>query len=159
MPSNQTKTTIETSPQLPTATILLVEDNVHVAELICLLLQEAGYITQHTATVRGALALAVAKPPTLFLLDVDLPDGNGFDLCRQLKATQITSQVPVIFCTGRSDARAEALAAGGVDCVQKPGDVFELPVRVQRALDQFVPHPGSKSNLVSNPTACTESYE
>jgi DNA-binding response OmpR family regulator len=151
MTLNKTKTTNETpAHQLP-ITILLVEDNVHVAELICLLLQDAGFETRHAITVREALILAVAHPPALFLLDVDLPDGNGFDLCRQLKGHPLTVKIPVIFCTGRADARTEALAVGGVDCVNKPGDVFELPVRVQRALDHHISHPESKSNNVSNP--------
>jgi len=148
---NQTKTTNETPAQPSTATILLVEDNVHVAELICLLLKEAGFATQHTITVREALVTAVAHPPALFLLDVDLPDGNGFDLCRQLKEHPVTRKIPVVFCTGRVDARIEALAAGGVDCILKPGDVIELPVRIQRALDQLPAQPQPKPTSTSNP--------
>ena len=157
MPFNQTKPTNETPTQPPTATILLVEDNVHVAELICLLLKEAGFATQYTTTVGHGLLLAVTQPPDLIVLDVDLPDGNGFDLCRRLKAHQTTAGIPIIFCTGRADARMEALAAGGMDCVQKPGDVFELPVRVQRELDRLASNHGSKSNSVSNPASRSES--
>ena len=157
MTSNKTKTTNETPAHQFPVSILLVEDNLNVAELICLLLQEAGFETQHTTTVREALVLAVTKPPALFLLDVDLPDGNGFDLCRRLKAHPVTARIPIVFCTGRVDARPEALAAGGIDCVQKPVDVFELPVRVQRALDQLVSHP--ESNNRSNPTSRPTSYE
>lgn len=151
MSLNQSKTTTETPTQPPTATILLVEDNVHVAELICLLLQDAGFETRHGATVKEGLRLLSSHPPDLIVLDVDLPDGNGFDFCRQLKANPTTAPVPVIFCTGRADALTEALAAGGVACVQKPGDVFELPVRIQRALDHLASNPASKSNGVSNP--------
>jgi DNA-binding response OmpR family regulator len=151
MSLNQSKTTTETPTQQLPATILLVEDNVPVAELICLLLQEAGFETRHATTVKDGLRLLTSHPPALIVLDVDLPDGNGFDLCRQLKANLSTATVPVIFCTGRPEARAEAFAAGGVDCVHKPADVFELPVRVQRALDHLGSNPASKSNGVSNP--------
>jgi DNA-binding response OmpR family regulator len=148
MSPNQSKTTTETPP---TATILLVEDNVHVAELICLLLQDAGFETRHATTVAEGLRLLQSHPPALIVLDVDLPDGNGFDFCRQLKANPTTAPVPVIFCTGRADARAEAFEAGGADCVTKPGDVFELPVRIQRALDHLGSNPASKLNSISNP--------
>lgn len=152
-----TKTTIETPTQPVPVTILLVEDNVDVAELICLLLQAAGFATRHAASVREALVLAVAQPPALFLLDIDLPDGTGFDLCRCLKAHPVTTNVPVIFCTGQPDAWAEALAAGGVDCVVKPGDVMELPVRVQRALDHLASTSGQKPGNGSNPMTRSES--
>jgi DNA-binding response OmpR family regulator len=157
MPFNQTKPTIEKPTQPPTATILLVEDNPNVAELICLLLQESGFETRHATTVGQGLLLAVTQPPALIVLDVDLPDGNGFDLCRRLKANPTTASVPVIFCTGRADSRAEALAVGGVDCVHKPGDVFELPVRIQRALDHHASSLGPKSNIVSNVVRRSES--
>lgn len=157
MKLNKTETTNEPPAHQFPVSILLVEDNLHVAELICLLLQDAGFETQHTTTVREALVLAVAKPPALFLLDVDLPDGNGFDLCRLLKAHPVTTNVPVVFCTGRPDARAEAFTAGGVDCVVKPGDVIELPVRVQRALDRVGPNSGKKSNDGTNPMTRSES--
>jgi DNA-binding response OmpR family regulator len=149
MSLNQSQPTTKTQTQPSPATILLVEDNLPVAELICWLLREAGFETQHAATVGQGLLLAVTRPPSLIVLDVDLPDGNGFDLCRRLKGHPVTGQVPVIFCTGRPDARTEALAAGGVDCVAKPGDVFELPVRILRALDQLSSDPEATSN--SNP--------
>jgi DNA-binding response OmpR family regulator len=150
-------TLAETPTQQLPATILLVEDNVPVAELICLLLQAAGFETRHAATVKEGLRLLMSQPPALIVLDVDLPDGNGFDLCRRLKANPTTASVPVIFCTGRPEARAEALAAGGVDCVHKPGDVFELPVRIQRALDHHASSLGPKSNIVSNVVRRSES--
>lgn len=159
MSLNKTKTTTETAAQPPTATVLLVEDNIHAAELIALLLQEAGFKTQHTTTVGQGLLLAVTQPPSLILLDIDLPDGTGFDLCRRLKAHPATRQVPVVFCTGRAESRAEVLAAGGVDCVTKPDEVIELPVRVQRALDNLASNIDLQSKLVSNPTTSSESYE
>jgi sigma-B regulation protein RsbU (phosphoserine phosphatase) len=132
MTSNKTITTNETRPH----TILLVEDSLPAAEWICWLLKEAGFETQHATTVGQGLLLAVSQTPALIILDVDLPDGDGFSLCRRLKAHPATVNVPVIFCTGRVDAGAEALAAGGIDCVHKPLEVVELPARILRALDQ-----------------------
>ena len=133
------------------ATILPVEDNEDVASMICLLLQQAGFQTRHAATAGQGMLLGVTQPSSLFLLDVDLPDGDGFCLCRQLKAHPVTGGVPVIICTGRPDALAHALAAGAVDCVSKPDEVMELPVRIQRALDCLRSDKNPKPGSIRNP--------
>ena len=114
--------------------ILLVEDNLEVARLLCELLRVAGYTVRHATTASEGLLLGLSQPPSVFVLDVDLPDADGFQLCRALKADPRTAAIPVVFCTGRLDAHSLAQAAGGVDCLSKPFEVLELPERLRRAL-------------------------
>lgn len=120
----------------PTAphTVFVIKDDPDVAELLCLLLQDAGLRTIHAGSAAEGMNRAVTEQPNLILLDVDLPDGNGFDLCRRLKTQAVTSKIPVVFCTGRPDARQEALAAGGVDCLLKPEDMTRVARRVVQLL-------------------------
>lgn len=127
----------ETETPFPGAqtTVLVVEDNLDIAELLCLILNESGFRTRHAATAAEGKLLALAEPLSAFVLDVDLPDSDGFQLCRWLKSNPTTSRTPVIFCTGRLNAMQDALAAGGVDCVAKPNEVMSLPLRIRQAID------------------------
>ncbi len=89
-------------------------------------------------TAAGAAGLEAARRenPDLILLDVDMPDMSGFDVCRELKADRDLCMVPVLFLSGSNDAedKVHGLDLGGVDYVTKPFDVFELRARVRAAL-------------------------
>lgn len=92
------------------------------------------------AAINGMMALKIAekKPPDLILLDVRMPQMDGYEVCRQLKANPITASIPVIFLTGESDAasEADALDAGAVGYVTKPIDPAILLTRIDACLNQ-----------------------
>ena len=85
---------------------------------------------------QAGLAAARSEHPDLILLDVDMPDISGFELCRQLKTDPDLSLIPVIFLTGSTSTadRVKGLDIGAVDYVTKPFDAFELRARVRAAL-------------------------
>ena len=84
----------------------------------------------------AGLALAHTEQPDIILLDVDMPDMSGFDVCKALKADGDLSMIPVIFVTGSTDTsdKVRGLDLGAVDYVTKPFDAFELRARVRAAL-------------------------
>jgi putative two-component system response regulator len=68
--------------------------------------------------------------PDVILLDVDLPDLSGLELCRQLKAGPQTAHIPIVFCSGNDDARPRALLLGAADYFEKPPDLTQLAQRL-----------------------------
>lgn len=117
----------------PRQTILVVEDESSIAETIVYALETEGFSVRWKTTGRDALAVASAEPITLAVLDVGLPDMNGFDLCREL---QRRTTVPVIFLTARSGEvdRIVGLELGADDYVAKPFSPRELTARVRAVL-------------------------
>ena len=92
------------------------------------------------AATTGSHALAIcrsADPPGLLLLDVVMPGIDGYEVCRQLKESPATAQIPVIFVTGNARVEDEerCLALGGVDCLAKPIRVALLLRRVETQLE------------------------
>jgi CheY-like chemotaxis protein len=102
-------------------TVLVVDDD----ELMRWLMEEAlggSFRVVLAESGEDALALARTACPKAVVLDVDLPGISGFETCRQLKASDATAQVPVVFVSGSESAedRSQALAAGGEDLLVKP---------------------------------------
>lgn len=113
--------------------ILLVEDESAIAETVIYALQADGHQVEHRLTARDALAAATAVGFDLAILDVGLPDLNGFALCAQLRAQRL---LPVIFLTAR-DAESERVLGfelGADDYVPKPFSPRELAARVRVVL-------------------------
>ena len=92
------------------------------------------------AAVNGMMALKIAekKPPDLILLDIRMPQMDGFEVCRRLKANVTTAAIPVIFLTGESDAasEADALEVGAAGYVTKPIDPDTLLAKINACLNQ-----------------------
>ena len=84
-----------------------------------------------------ALMIATADPPDLILLDVLMPEMDGFAVCQQLKSNPITSEVPVIFISGLDELvdKMRGFEAGGVDYITKPFRIEEVRARINRHLD------------------------
>jgi putative two-component system response regulator len=82
------------------------------------------------AAINGMMALKIAekKPPDLILLDIRMPQMDGYEVCRRLKANEVTASIPVIFLTGESDTASEtdAFEAGAVGFLTKPIDPVSL---------------------------------
>ncbi|HEY6779950.1 MAG TPA: response regulator transcription factor [Thermoleophilaceae bacterium] len=114
-------------------TILMVEDEQSITEPLAEALAREGFDTEVAGTVAEALELAGRIEPDLVLLDVMLPDGSGYDVCRELRRT---SQVPIIMLTARGEEtdRVVGLELGADDYVVKPFSARELTARVRAVL-------------------------
>ena len=93
------------------ARILIVEDLSDLAMCMELFLNGAGHQVTIAPTARHAFELLADRSFDLVLMDVDLPDGNGFDICRWMRQNAATAMVPVVFCTGRDPAETNLRAA------------------------------------------------
>jgi two-component system, OmpR family, phosphate regulon response regulator PhoB len=112
--------------------VLIVEDEPDVARLLEFHLRSAGFDVDTVATVRDAHARIVADAPMVVVLDVMLPDGNGFDLCHGWRSQPETRDLGVLMLTARADAddRITGLEVGADDYVSKPFIVREVVLRV-----------------------------
>lgn len=109
--------------------ILIVEDEPAIADTLIYVLNSSGYQTEHVGLLQTALVRLQTDLFSLAILDVGLPDGNGFDLCRQLRRF---SDIPVIFLTAHGDEidRIVGLEIGADDYITKPFSPREVATRV-----------------------------
>jgi two-component system cell cycle response regulator len=116
--------------------ILLADDSATVRALARMELEGAGFEVVEAADGEEALRLALAAPPDVVLLDIEMPVMDGYACVQALKAESSTTHVPVVFLTGRggADDLARALKLGGHDYLRKPPDPTELLARVNAAL-------------------------
>ncbi len=114
----------------PGARILVVEDDPRICDVLEYALKADGYSVRTTQRGREAVTLCQTNSPELIVLDVGLPDIDGFEVCRQIRAF---SDVPVIFLTSRGDEinRVVGLELGGDDYVAKPFSTRELLARIK----------------------------
>ena len=114
--------------------VLVVDDEPNIRELVQVALKFHGCSVTTAATGRDALRQAEAARPDLIVLDVMLPDMDGFEVCRRLRTAG--NEVPVIFLTARdtSSDTVTGLAIGGDDYVTKPFSVEALVARVRAVL-------------------------
>lgn len=112
--------------------ILIVDDTLESLKLMADLLISEGYSVRPTNDPQLALQSAVAKLPTLIILDVRMPGMDGFELCQRLKQEESTASVPVIFVTSLDDKseKVKGFEVGGVDYITKPIQPEEVLVRV-----------------------------
>ena len=116
--------------------ILIIDDSADARALAKARLAQEGHEVLFAAEGAEGLEIVRRETPDLVLLDVDMPDLGGFEVCRLLKDDAATSSIPVIFLSGSGDAgdKARGLDLGAVDYVTKPFDAFELRARVRSAL-------------------------
>jgi two-component system alkaline phosphatase synthesis response regulator PhoP len=122
--------------------ILVVEDEVSVASLMTFLLTRAGYDVQVAFRGRQALELAQREKFGLITLDVDMPGLNGFEICRELRQQDVSSQTPIVFVSGRADeaSRQKAFALGASDFIEKPFPADDFICRIDSfARTEFCP--------------------
>ena len=115
------------------ANILIVEDEPAIADTLVYALRTEGFAPEWCATGRAGLEALAAKPFALVVLDVGLPDGSGFDVCKTIRKS---STVPVLFLTARNTEldRVLGLELGGDDYLVKPFSPRELTARVKAIL-------------------------
>ena len=125
------------NPEVPTPTkVLVIDDSEPIHKLVAARLRPEGLEVVCELDGERGIERAVSDPPDLILLDVELPDLDGFEVCRRMKEHPATRDVPIIFLTGTTstDSKVRGLDLGAVDYVTKPFDQVELRARVRAAL-------------------------
>jgi sigma-B regulation protein RsbU (phosphoserine phosphatase) len=118
------------------ASILIVDDTPANLRLLSQMLAEQGYRVRPVPDGTLALAAARAEPPDLVLLDVRMPEMDGYEVCEHLKAEAQTCDIPIIFISAldATQDKVRAFTAGGVDYVTKPFQIEEVLARVETHL-------------------------
>lgn len=126
----------------PTGRLLVVDDEEGIRSMLTMALEFLGYQVTAAATGRQALQAVTRHDPDLILLDVNLPDLGGFEVCRTLRDRG--NAVPVLFLTGLGgvDDRVRGLDMGGDDFVTKPFELKEVAARVRALLRYLMENPG-----------------
>ncbi|MEP7286832.1 MAG: hybrid sensor histidine kinase/response regulator [Chloroflexota bacterium] len=117
----------------PTTSILVVDDVPANLELLTGMLKKQGYRARPALSGAIALKSARAAPPDLILLDISMPDLDGYQVCEQLKADELTHEIPVIFLSAFNETtdKVRAFEVGGVDYITKPFQFEEVMARVE----------------------------
>ncbi len=129
-------------------TLLVVEDEDSIRELVSTALRFKGFAVTSAASGRDALVEARNAPFDLLVLDVNLPDLDGFEICRKLRADG--NSVPVVYLTARddpADLRA-GFTGGGDDYITKPFSLEELVLRIEAVLRRTLGQDEERSRLV-----------
>lgn len=118
------------------AQILVVDDNPNNLRLLSQILGERGHRLRAVTSGARALASAEIYPPDLILLDIRMPEMDGYEVCQKLKSSDKTQEVPVIFISALDEIqdKVKAFATGGVDYITKPFQVEEVVARVETHL-------------------------
>lgn len=116
--------------------ILIVDDMPDNLRLLSTMLTSHGYHVRKAINGHLALQGAQISPPDLILLDINMPQMNGYEVCEQLKLSEKTKDIPVIFISALDDVleKVKAFQVGGVDYITKPFQVEEVLARVQNQL-------------------------
>jgi DNA-binding response OmpR family regulator len=120
------------------ATILVVEDEASIASFVSLYLKNAGYTVRAVATGGAALNHVAAEMPSLIILDLNLPDMDGIEICRRIRKS---SDVPILMLTARDEDvdKIIGLEVGADDYLTKPFNPRELVARVKSVLRRSTP--------------------
>lgn len=118
------------------AGILVVDDTPANLQVLAGMLKERGYKVRPVPGGKLALQAARRDPPDLILLDINMPDMNGYEVCERLKADDRLKRIPVIFISALTEQldKVKAFATGGVDYITKPFQMEELHARVETHL-------------------------
>lgn len=116
--------------------ILIIDDQPNSLHLLTNILSDRGYEVSSAISATKALKTLAAFVPDLILLDVKMPEMNGYELCQKLKAEPKTCEIPVIFISALDDTidKVKAFAVGGVDYITKPFHVEEVLARIENQL-------------------------
>jgi DNA-binding NtrC family response regulator len=116
--------------------VLIVEDSPPQVALAQGLLRDMGTRIAVAETAQAALAAVAREAPDAILLDLQLPDGSGFDLMRRLRAEGVEAAIIVVTANGSVGAAVEAMREGAYDFVEKPIKPDDLRIAMNRALEQ-----------------------
>jgi DNA-binding response OmpR family regulator len=121
-----------------THSILVVEDETSIASFVSAYLKNAGFAVRTATTATEAVAALASEPPSLIILDLNLPDGDGVELCHGIRRS---SDVPILMLTARDDDvdKIIGLEVGADDYMTKPFNPRELVARVKSVLRRATP--------------------
>src|SRR4026208_1491003 len=116
--------------------VLIVEDDRDIADLLARYLGKAGFATEQLSSGRDAIKAINENPPELLILDVMLPQMDGMEICRAVRANEKTAAVPIIMLTARGEEsdRIAGLELGADDSIAKPFSPNELVARARAVL-------------------------
>jgi CheY-like chemotaxis protein len=135
--------------ELAQTTLLIVEDDLDVAEMLKAFFQYQGYEVLAANWGEDGLLICQSRPVNLVVLDIRLPDIDGFEVARRLRTNRRTRELPIIFLTEQRERteRLRGLALHADDYITKPFDVQELSLRIHNALERA--RRGSLTNPVT----------
>ncbi|MBN1487445.1 MAG: response regulator [Anaerolineae bacterium] len=124
-------------PDTSKADILIVDDTPNNLRLLSQMLSQHGYKVRAVLNGSRALSAVQSTPPDLILLDVMMPEINGYEVCERLKADPKTRDIPIIFISaiGSTEGKVKGFNVGGVDYISKPFQLPEVLVRVETHLN------------------------
>lgn len=111
--------------------IHILEDDQEIRNIIEILLEEEGYEMQLSSSFADLKKNIQDAMPDLFLLDVMLPDGNGADICRDLKEDMFTKHIPIIVMSAQNNSEKKAVEAFADDYISKPFDINDVLARIK----------------------------
>jgi signal transduction histidine kinase/DNA-binding response OmpR family regulator len=116
--------------------ILVVDDTLDNLRLLAKILESRHYAVLKSLNGRMALQAAQRNPPDLILLDINMPEMNGYEVCQQLKNSEVTAHIPIIFISALDQVndKVRAFEMGGQDYITKPFQELEVLARVQNQL-------------------------
>lgn len=122
------------------ATILIVDDAIINIGLLEDILEDLGYETLSATSAAEATSILTEKLPQMVLLDIMMPDVNGYEFCQMLKENPHTRDIPVIFVSAAEsdDEMEKAFEIGGVDFIRKPFNMIEIKTRVSTHLNIYL---------------------
>jgi two-component system alkaline phosphatase synthesis response regulator PhoP len=146
--------------------VVIVEDDEDIGDSIRYNLEREGFRVRVAATGEEALNVILERPPSLILLDLNLPHMSGLELCRRLRHESTTSRVPILILTARTDESDKVLGLnlGADDYITKPFGMRELVARVNAVLRRTEGHepdqPAYNSgDLVIDPSTFSVKYK
>ncbi|MBD3885572.1 PleD family two-component system response regulator [Phormidium tenue FACHB-886] len=118
------------------ASLLIVDDHFENVRSLALLLSNSGYLVRKATSGEMALETIRVAHPDLVLLDIRMPEMNGYEVCERLKANPKTSNIPIVFLSASNDTddKVQAFAMGGADYVTKPFQAEEVLARVRHQI-------------------------
>ena len=144
-----------------TADILVVDDTIESLKLLTDILSKADYRVRPANGPQSALESALAQPPSLILLDVKMPEMDGFEVCRRLRQDERTRDIPIIFVSALQETqdRVQGFEAGGVDFISKPFQEAEVLARVNTHLQLRRMHLHLEDRVSERTTELTQANE
>ena len=133
--------------------ILVVEDDRDIGDLVCHYLHKAGFAAEWLGSGRTAIAAIRERPPDLVVLDLMLPEVDGLEICRAIRADERTSAIPIIMLTARAEEseRIVGLEIGADDYVPKPFSPAELVARVRALLRRTIRQAPASGRIAYGP--------
>jgi DNA-binding response OmpR family regulator len=118
--------------------ILVVEDDFDISNLLKIYFSDQGYAVEVAPRGGDAIPATRKQIPNVIVLDINLPDMDGFDVCRELRTSARTSHIPIVFLTQRDERsdKIDGLKLGADDYITKPFDIEELKLRIGNAIEQ-----------------------